>query len=183
MNLAMRDPRAYGPDPHPIHPQWISQIRIIKSYTEDQAGQDIRPEDVVRPTNHCWCIGGNDINEHGRCWTQKSRARRPTYGSCIVCMDAGPVGQTCLKCTEECTENGQRAVYWMIGRGEEPRMMILDSLHLAQMFWAETVIANADHCYFPNEGERFYKLDGIHLDRLVDRWWHRSFNARTAATK
>ena len=101
--------------------------------------------------------------------TVESRARRPTYGSCIVCMDAGPVGQTCLKYTEECAENGQRAVYWMIGRGEEPRMMILDSLHLAQMLWAETVIAKSDHCYFPNDGMQFYKLDDIHLDRLVNR--------------
>ena len=67
MNLTMRDPDpgAYGPDPHLVYPQWISQIRIVKSYTEDQAGQDIKPEDVVRPTNHCYCIGGKDINENG----------------------------------------------------------------------------------------------------------------------
>jgi len=68
MNVTMRapDPGAYGPDPHPVYPQWISQICIVKSYTEDQAGQDIKPEDVVRPTNHCYCIGGKDIDENGQ---------------------------------------------------------------------------------------------------------------------
>jgi len=66
-------------------------------------------------------------------------------------MDAGPVGQACLKCAKVCTEGGKKAVYWMMGQGTHP-MMILDSLHLAQIFGAETVIATADHCYFPNDG-------------------------------
>ena len=48
-------------------------------------------------------------------------------------------------------------------------MMILDSLHLAQIFGAETVVAKADHCYFPNDGMRFYMVDDSHLNRLVKR--------------
>ena len=81
-------------------------------------------------------------------------------------MNAGPVGQVCPKCS---TDDGRNAGYWMIGCGEAPKMKILDSLTLAQMFWGETITAKADLCYNPFIGNIFYILDETKLDTLVRR--------------
>ena len=142
-NKTMTDPNQYGPDLHPIHPKELRSIRVVRSYTDEQEGQDIREEDVARPKNHCWCYDGNEPDENGRTWRDKSRAWRPTYGSCIFCYDAGPVGQNCVKCSI----NGKNAGYWMIVRGQDPKKF-LDSIRLAEIFGGKTIIAKAGHCYF-----------------------------------
>ena len=116
----------------------------------------------MRPNNHCWCDNSNELDENGRSWKDKSRARRPTYGSCIFCYDAGPVGQKCVKCSI----NGKKAGYWMIVRGEDPKKY-LGSIRLAKIFGGKTVIAKAGHCYFQNEGNHFYKLDNVILKTFV----------------
>ena len=51
-SLTMTDPNLSGPNPHPTCLEDVKEIRIVTSYTEEQVGQDIRSEDVVRPKNH-----------------------------------------------------------------------------------------------------------------------------------
>ncbi len=33
---------------------------MVVGFTEDQEGQDIKDEDLVRPSNHHWCTQGGD---------------------------------------------------------------------------------------------------------------------------
>ena len=55
---------------------------IVLNYTEDQTGQDIREENVVRPDNRKWsAVGADEVKE----WRWKSSARCPTYGTCSCC--------------------------------------------------------------------------------------------------
>jgi hypothetical protein len=108
---------------------------IVKSYTADQQGQDIKDEDVVRPPNHRWCIaGGEEI--HNR--KLKSAAQCPTYGSCQVCMRNGPAGKRCKGCLSE-----RSGIYTILMyRGN-----ILDSITITGICKTGHETAKADRTY------------------------------------
>ena len=67
---------------------------VVCNYTPDQEGQDIKDEDVVRPENHHYAICGDT---EVWTWRSKSVARCPTYSTCMMCMNCGPVGQVCME--------------------------------------------------------------------------------------
>ena len=163
------DPRAFGPTKDPSHPDAGDEVRVVRSYTEEQAGQDIvRPEDVMRPINKKWCYQQvPQIDSDSHTWTQKSRARRPTYGSCLSCMKAEHVGKLCDECMDEKTN--KRYHYWMMGHGEG-KMKILDSITLAKIFMAGQETTKADHCYFPHGvGMQFKIFDTILLNHIAEQ--------------
>ena len=66
---------------------------IMKGYTEDQAGQDIRAEDVIQAANLVWYMRAEI-----RTWQDKTTAGIPTYGNCTKCYWGGPVGMVCTHC-------------------------------------------------------------------------------------
>jgi hypothetical protein len=108
---------------------------IVKSYTADQQGQDIKDKDVVRPLNHRWCIAGGEETHN---WKVKSAARCPTYGSFRVCMRCGPAGKRCKGCLSE-----RSGIYTILMyRGN-----ILDSITIAGICETGHETARADHTY------------------------------------
>ena len=116
---------------------------IVVNYTPDQAGQIIQDRDMVRPSNHRWCMaGGIDTGT----WHLRSTARCPTYGSCTVCLKAGPVGLPC----NECDPESRKAGYVVLAVDREkhydvPGMArILDSITLAKQLGLRLQPAMAD---------------------------------------
>ena len=71
----------------PVLGYYLPPCRIVVGYTNDQEGQDIRDEDVVRPANKKWTKQGSTETHD---WQMKSSARRPKYGPCDHCYKAGP---------------------------------------------------------------------------------------------
>ena len=106
-------------------------VYIVPNYTVDQAGQEIREENVVRPDNRKWSArDAADVRE----WRQRTTAGCPTYGSCCCCYRSGPVGKTCIDCTIE--------IYQVLIPG---RRYIIDSITLAAVLNKGHEIAKADH--------------------------------------
>ena len=110
-------------------------VYIVKNYTPDQKGEDIRHGDVVRPSNHRWCIQGDD---EVRKWSLKSTARCPTYGTCQSCYMCGPVGKRCIDCYDQEDPNPSGFVIMMDGK------KILDSITIATILGQGQEIAKAD---------------------------------------
>ena len=102
--------------------------RIVKGYTDDQEGKDIRDEDVVRPSNGKYTKQGSPETNS---WQHKSTGRCPTYGTCSFCFKAGPTGK---KCT--CTYGNYLILFY---RGH-----VVDSITLGEMFGEELEVAKAD---------------------------------------
>jgi hypothetical protein len=103
-------------------------LRIVKGYTDDQEGKDIRDEDVVRPSNGKYTKQGSlETNS----WQQKSSAGCPTYGTCGFCFKAGPTGKKCV-----CTNGGYGILFY--------RGYIIDSIMFGEMFVEELEVAKAD---------------------------------------
>ena len=63
---------------------------IVRNYTEDQAGMDIRKEDVVQARNG-WYYTSQEIET----WKVKNTQDMPTYGNCGRCGQGGPIGSEC----------------------------------------------------------------------------------------
>ena len=57
---------------------------IVRNYTEDQAGMDIRKEDVVQARNG-WYYTSQEIET----WKVKNTQDMPTYGNCRRCGQGG----------------------------------------------------------------------------------------------
>ena len=117
------NPKTFYNDEIPNKPQ-----RIIKAYTDDQEGKDIRDEDVLRPSNGRYTKQGSPET---KTWEQKSTGRCPTYGTCTFCFKAGPAGKKCL-----CT-NGEYLILFY-------RSHIIDSITFGEMFGEELEVAKAD---------------------------------------
>ena len=57
-------------------PNFNPLLKMVKNYTPDQQGQDIRPQDVARPINRRWAK-----SDEVETWRKLSNERSPTYGS------------------------------------------------------------------------------------------------------
>jgi hypothetical protein len=105
----------------------------VVNYTNYQAGEDIRDEDVVRPCNHRYSINGS---VERWTWALKNRSSTLTYGSCTKCFKAGPNGQVCLD------HDGDHSHGFMMlaiegnefNSGQWIPTRLIDSLTLAEMF-------------------------------------------------
>ena len=73
---------------------------IVVRYTEDQAGQDIRDEDVIQAENSVWYTKAEI-----KTWRDKTTAGIPTYGNCVNCYWGGPVGLKCTHCDGKIIKN------------------------------------------------------------------------------
>ena len=88
---------------------------IVKGYTEDQAGQDIRAKDVIQAKNLVWYTWAKR-----RAWQEKTTAGIPTCGNCTDCYWGGPVGMVCMHCKGK----GEKKPTYQVLKVEEK---ILDS--------------------------------------------------------
>ena len=105
---------------------------IIVQYTEDQAGQDIRDEDVIQAENLVWYTKAEI-----KTWRDKTTAGIPTYGNCVSCYWGGPVGLECTHCDGKITKSPAYQVH-------ESRGKILDSRWVARYFERGHDVAKAD---------------------------------------
>ena len=105
---------------------------IVKGYTVDQAGQDIRDEDVIQAANSVWYTKAEI-----KTWRDKTTAGIPTYGSCVRCYWGGPVGLKCTHCDGKITRNLTYQVH-------ESRGKILDSHWVARYFEKGHDVAKAN---------------------------------------
>jgi hypothetical protein len=113
----------------------IPKKYIIVGYTEDQEGQDIHPEDVVRPGNRRYVI---KCSPEVQSWKNKSTARIPTYGNCSRSFSSGLAARICTICNEE--QSGSYIMYYGQDR-------ILDSVTLAEKLGAGRHTAWVDLTY------------------------------------
>ena len=126
---------------------------IVVNYTSDQEGQEIRHEDVVRPSNHGWCIQGGDET---RRWKLKSRNTCPTYGSCQYCFKSGPVGKFCNECQQwETSQPG----YVILRNGNR----LLDSITIAEILNVGHETAMADRICKPI----MQRIESFSVDRMT----------------
>ncbi len=114
-------------DPVPEH-YLPTPRRIVVGYTNDQEGQDIRNDDVVRPANRRW-TKQDSTETHD--WKMKSSGHCPTYGSCDHCYKAGPAGKEC-----KCTHGRYKILFYSDH--------VIDSIKVAELIGEELEVAKAD---------------------------------------
>ena len=115
------------------------EARIInKNFTQDQQGQPILEQDVVRSANGRYYTSNEVSSFH-----VKSDARCPTYGNCPYCWCAGPVGRMCNTCNR--SDHGYLVLFIM----KDSMQHIMDAEYLSQLFEAgmPLLVANADRTY------------------------------------
>ena len=105
---------------------------IVVRYTEDQAGQDIRDEDVIQAENSVWYTKAEI-----KTWRDKTTAGIPTYGNCVNCYWGGPVGLKCTHCDGKIIKDPTYQVH-------ELRRKILDSRWVTGYFERGHDVAKAD---------------------------------------
>lgn len=120
---------------------------IVKGYTEDQRGQDIRDQDVIRAANGKWFTFDECLH-----FKEKSFQRAPTYGTCPRCWMSGPLNLFCRECMEKRT--GGRPIHGFVvmklthgcdGKGHK----IMDSVTLATWLKKGHQVAKVDRkCFF-----------------------------------
>jgi hypothetical protein len=101
-------------------------MHYLVNYTEDQAGLDMREEDVVRPVNRKWT---NRYGKEQKSWRKKSNGHCQTYGSCQNCFKSGPVGKYC----NECYLPNARIQPGYVMLVSSDYMAMLDSVTIAEM--------------------------------------------------
>ena len=74
---------------------------IVRYYTEDQAGMDIRKEDVLQAKN-----GMYYTPQEIEAWKVKNMQM---YGNCERCCRSGPIGTKCSQCEEKPLMEGGEA--------------------------------------------------------------------------
>ena len=110
------------------------------NYTEDQAGQDILDQDVIRAVN-----GRFYTEEEVRNFRLRSRPRCPTYGNCNRCFATGPVGKVCGFCPPQ---HGAGYVVVSVGcMRTRTKPIILDAENLATQMPNNHEVARADRTY------------------------------------
>ena len=78
-------------DPLQVDHGWL-----LVGYSEDQAGQAIRQDDVIRANNGRWFTQEEVSN-----FKNKSNDSCPMYGNCNRCWKSGPVGKACNECNDK----------------------------------------------------------------------------------
>ena len=123
--------------------EWLADCPlVVTNYTNEQDyGEYIKEEDVVRPLNSRWCY---QAGEETRTWMKKSRARCPTYGTCLYCGRSGPVGQFCMTC-----KIPEAGYVIMINTRRVGETKIIDSQSLATLFGMGHQIAKANRISTP----------------------------------
>ena len=116
-------------------PNFNPPQKIVKNYTPDQEGQDICPQDVVRPVNHIWAKASKVVT-----WKELSRERAPTYGSCTLCFKSGPIGGPCSECNYP--DKNYVVLNYDDMRGHRA---VLNSITMAKIFRVGHETAKADH--------------------------------------
>ena len=106
---------------------------VVCNYTPEQEGQYIKDDDVVRPKDQRYAV---KCSEEVSTWHKKSRACSPTYGNCTHCLDSGPTGNCCYRCSNM----KKNYNYEMHVDG----MKIFDAQSLATIFKREHIKARAD---------------------------------------
>jgi hypothetical protein len=135
MNMTDEKLKDFG-EHYPQHGKGLPRPKlIVKRYSIDQQGQDIKDKDVVRPSNYRWCYAGG---EETKKWTLKSTPGCPTYGSGFVCMRSGPAGKRCNACLSE----GPGIYTILMYRGN-----ILDSITITGICETGHETARADRTY------------------------------------
>ena len=131
-------------------PNFNPPRKIVKNYTPDQQGQDIRPQDIVRPINKKWAKG-----DEVQTWRKLSNERAPTYRSCTMCFRSGPLGRLCNKCNYE--NNHYVALNYDNGHGQGAT---LDSVTMSEIFRAgnETAKADRDILWLRTPSDKFTML-------------------------
>ena len=84
---------------------------IIQRCTQDQAGQDIRDEDVIQAANSVWYTKAEI-----KTWWDKTTAGIPTYANSTNCYWGGPVGLKCTHCDGKIIKNLKYQVRESIGK-------------------------------------------------------------------
>ncbi len=105
---------------------------VVRNYTDDQAGQAIREQDVIRAENGLFYA-----DDEVRRFQERSLMRCPTYGTCPHCWGAGPVNQLCGEC--EPINTGFMVLY-----AGYNSTRILDSERVATVLRRAKTIARAD---------------------------------------
>ena len=119
---------------------------IVRNYTEDQAGMDIRKEDVVQARNG-WYYTSQEIET----WKVKNTQDMPMYGNCGRCGQGGPIGTECSQCMERPPMKGEvvtgagRPVYQLFQIDD----MFLDSRLIAEIYGKGHDVDKADTRHRP----------------------------------
>jgi hypothetical protein len=103
-------------------------VRIVKGYTDDQEGKDIRDENVERQSNGKWTKQGSPETHS---WKDKSLGRCPMYGPCSHCYKAGPAGKKGI-----CTHGDYIILF--------DQRHVIDSIKIAELLEEELEVAKAD---------------------------------------
>jgi hypothetical protein len=158
-------------------PNFNQLQKVIVNYTPDQKGQDIRPQDIVRPINRKWAT----LDEMRRCWGQLTNAGAPTYGSCTLCFRSGPIGRPCNQC------NYPNTFYIALNYTNQLKTWVtLDSVTMSEIFHAghETAKADRDILWLRTPSENF-TMQILHgrLHRMYDNKEGEDAAANTAEKK
>ena len=124
---------------------------ILKGYTEDQAGQDIRAEDVIQAENLVWYTWAKR-----RAWQEKTTAGIPTNGNCTNCYWGVPVGMVCKHCEGK---GKKKTTYQVLRVGEK----LMDSCWVTRYFKKGHKVAKADRKH------RWLRTGSVRLTRLEIR--------------
>ena len=137
---------------------------IVRNYTEDQAGLDIRKEDVVQARNG-WYYTSQEIET----WKVKNTQDLPMYGNCVRCGKGRPIGTECSQCKEWPLMEGGVATGTVrqIYRLYQVEDMFFDSCLIAEIHGKGHDVAKADTWHRP--GELVRDLNIIPLNKLYIR--------------
>ena len=108
---------------------------FLLSYTEDQAGQYIRPEDELRARNGYWFT-----DEEAEQFRYNNTMGTVTYGTCERFMESGLVQQACTRCIKpSCC--GYVIMYIRERKGQT---WFINSVGLSSIYGMRTNRAKAD---------------------------------------
>ena len=129
---------------------------IVVGYTEDQAGQDIRAEDVIQANNLVWYTWAER-----RAWSEKTTAGIPTYGNCTNCCWGGPVGMVCTHCKGK---DEKKPTYQVLQVGDK----LMDSRWVTKFYKKGHEVTSADrkHRWLRTGSVRMppFRMNGDMLD-------------------
>ena len=137
---------------------------IVQNYTEDQAGMNIRKEDVVQARNG-WYYTSQEIEA----WKVKNTQDLPTYGNYVQCGQGRPIGMECSQCEERPLMKGGvatgtvRQIYHLF----QVEDMFFDSRLIAETYGKGHDVAKADTQH--RMGELVRDLNIIPLNELYVR--------------
>jgi len=109
---------------------------ILLDYDPGTYGQEyLKDNDLVRPRNE-QCVTEEDVRDN---WLRKSLTNCPSYGTCVKCGAAGPVGEQCISCTYN-----RAGIYTVLYY----QTRVLDSLTLAIRLRKPSCLVRADRTFY-----------------------------------